>query len=222
MIRTHPLPTKDEEPEQEVRDKALLDFSGQIARLFGDLVCITKQCDDKIYLRAALVKGSKCVAAFVARLYPQLAAAFGRNVDPMVLIFRDVQNGTRQLQHICGHSKISREKSLMAQVPRARKVLEEFVQGAKVMLLQNRASAAWWTGNLRHRDVKGKLVASQEPVPESDEGVSGSGSEYDDDEGEGEGAAKGKKRKRPALNGAAARARAAKKAKTPGKDGAAA
>ncbi|KAJ3363458.1 Fanconi anemia group D2 protein [Allomyces javanicus] len=215
LIRTHPLPTKDEEPEQKVRDKALLEFCSSIARLFGDLVCITKQCDDKIYLRAALVEGTKCVQAFVARLYPQLAAAFARNVDPMVLVFRDVQNGTRQLQHICGHSKISREKTLMAQVPRARKVLEEFVQGAKGMLLQNRASAAWWTGNLRHRDVKGKLVASQEPVPELDEDESGSGSEYDDEE-EDQGA-KGKKRKRPGLAGAAARGRAAKKAKTAGK-----
>ncbi|KNE65757.1 hypothetical protein AMAG_09735 [Allomyces macrogynus ATCC 38327] len=214
MIRTHPLPTKEEEPEQMVRDKALINFCSRIARSFGDLVCLTKQSDDKIYLRAALVEGTKCVQAFVARLYPQLAAAFARNVDPMVLIFRDVQNGTRQLQHICGHSKVSREKSLMAQVPRARKALEEFVQGAKVMLLQNRASAAWWAGNLRHRDVKGKLVASQEPVPESDEEESGSGSEYDEDEEEG---AKVKKRKRPALAEAAARARAAKKAKTAGK-----
>ncbi|KAJ3374236.1 Fanconi anemia group D2 protein [Allomyces arbusculus] len=214
MIRTHPLLTNEEEPEQMVRDKKLLEFCGRIAKLFGDLVCITKQSDDKIYLRAALVEGTKCVQAFVARLYPQLAAAFARNIDPMVLIFRDVQNGTRQLQHICGHSKISREKTLMAQVPRARKVLEEFVQGAKVMLLQNRASSAWWAGNLRHRDVKGKLVASQEPVPESDEEESGSGSEYDEDEDE---EAKGNKRKRPALTGVAARAKAAKKAKTAGK-----
>uniref|UniRef100_A0A3B3BWQ5 FA complementation group D2 n=1 Tax=Oryzias melastigma TaxID=30732 RepID=A0A3B3BWQ5_ORYME len=98
--------------------------------------------------------------------------------------FKDVQSllktfqlSTRQLHHMCGHSKIRQDTSLTNHVPALKKSLELFLYRVKVMLALNNCQEAFWMGNLKNRNLKGEEILSQRSQ-ESDE---------DEEEEEGQG-----------------------------------
>ena len=63
-------------------------------------------------------------------------------------ILREVQLGTRTLQHMCSHSKVVRDNVLVSLVPQLRKSLESLLYDVKLMLEQHNCLAAFWLGEL--------------------------------------------------------------------------
>uniref|UniRef100_A0A3B3DEN6 FA complementation group D2 n=1 Tax=Oryzias melastigma TaxID=30732 RepID=A0A3B3DEN6_ORYME len=92
-------------------------------------------------------------------------------------LLKTFQLSTRQLHHMCGHSKIRQDTSLTNHVPALKKSLELFLYRVKVMLALNNCQEAFWMGNLKNRNLKGEEILSQRSQ-ESDE---------DEEEEEGQG-----------------------------------
>jgi hypothetical protein len=98
-----------------------------------------------------------------------MGGCYATHASALVETIKRVQTGTRQTQGLCGHAKVAGTKSLLPLVPKARKVLEEFVQGARALLIGHGHQKAFWSGQLKHRDLAGNVVASQVPCSESSE-----------------------------------------------------
>ena len=90
-------------------------------------------------------------------------------------LLKDFQVSTRQLQHICSHSKLQQDVALSNHVPLLKKSLEMFVFRVKAMLAVNwdvsgptgaKMSHTFWVGNLKNRDIKGAEIVDE---PEEDE-----------------------------------------------------
>ncbi|MEQ2259207.1 Fanconi anemia group D2 protein, partial [Xenotaenia resolanae] len=90
-------------------------------------------------------------------------------------LLKTFQLSTRQLHHMCGHSKIHQDTSLTNHVPAVKKSLELFVYRVKAMLTLNNCQEAFWMGNLKNRNLKGEEILSQRSQ----------GSDDDDEEEEG-------------------------------------
>ena len=88
-------------------------------------------------------------------------------------LLKDLQMSTRQLQHICSHSKLQKDVALSNHVPLMKKSLESFVFRVKAMLAVNwnvtgpdgsKMSHKFWVGNLKNRDLKGEEIVEEEDV----------------------------------------------------------
>ncbi|KAG9461824.1 hypothetical protein GDO78_015641, partial [Eleutherodactylus coqui] len=101
-------------------------------------------------------------------------------------LLKILQLCTRQLHHMCGHSKVSvtqpqsyyvsylqsqykrfpspqihQDTGLTTHVPQLKKTLEMFVYRVKAMLVLNNCQEAFWLGNLKNRDLQGEEILSQ-------------------------------------------------------------
>ncbi|KAG9461825.1 hypothetical protein GDO78_015641, partial [Eleutherodactylus coqui] len=76
-------------------------------------------------------------------------------------LLKILQLCTRQLHHMCGHSKIHQDTGLTTHVPQLKKTLEMFVYRVKAMLVLNNCQEAFWLGNLKNRDLQGEEILSQ-------------------------------------------------------------
>uniref|UniRef100_A0A8D0BLI9 FA complementation group D2 n=1 Tax=Salvator merianae TaxID=96440 RepID=A0A8D0BLI9_SALMN len=76
-------------------------------------------------------------------------------------LLKTLQLSTRQLHHMCGHSKIHQDTGLTSHVPLLKKTLELFVYRVKAMLAFNHCQEAFWVGDLKNRDLQGEEIPSQ-------------------------------------------------------------
>ena len=85
-------------------------------------------------------------------------------------VLKDFQLSTRQLQHICSHSKLQKDVALANHVPILKKSLEAFVFRVKAMITVNwneagptgaKMSHTFWVGNLKNRDLKGAEIVEE-------------------------------------------------------------
>ncbi|KAF7249877.1 hypothetical protein EYD10_04282 [Varanus komodoensis] len=76
-------------------------------------------------------------------------------------LLKTLQLSTRQLHHMCGHSKIHQDTGLISHVPLLKKSLEQFVYRVKAMLALNHCQEAFWVGVLKNRDLQGEEILSQ-------------------------------------------------------------
>uniref|UniRef100_A0A8C9LA26 FA complementation group D2 n=1 Tax=Pavo cristatus TaxID=9049 RepID=A0A8C9LA26_PAVCR len=125
-----------------------------------------------------LVKyGRLFVEAFLKLAMPLLDHSFKKHRDDVQSLLKTLQLSTRQLHHMCGHSKIHQDLSLTNHVPLLKKSLEQFVYRVKAMLAFNHCQEAFWVGILKNRDLQGEEILSQaSAAPEED---SAEGSEED-------------------------------------------
>uniref|UniRef100_A0A8D3CL66 FA complementation group D2 n=1 Tax=Scophthalmus maximus TaxID=52904 RepID=A0A8D3CL66_SCOMX len=91
-------------------------------------------------------------------------------------LLKTIQLSTRQLHHMCGHSKINQDTSLTNHVPALKKSLELFVYRVKATLTLNNCQEAFWIGNLKNRNLRGEEILSQR--------TEGSDDDEDDEEQE--------------------------------------
>ena len=96
---------------------------------------------------------------------------FKTNSSDCIGLLKDFQVSTRQLHHICSHSKLQQDVALANHVPLLKKSLETFVFRVKAMLAVNwdvsgqtgsKMSHTFWVGNLKNRDIKGAEILEQE------------------------------------------------------------
>lgn len=134
-------------------------------------------------LGAAMRSGRLFVEEFIKSCLPFLKENFAHHRKTVLRILKSQQKATRLLQVFCAHSKSIRETSLTTLVPPLRRSLELLLYRVKEMLQSLDETGAYSLGNLKHRDINGEVVSSQEQYhSESDSNMTPS--QFDEDEDE--------------------------------------
>ncbi|EMP33964.1 Fanconi anemia group D2 protein [Chelonia mydas] len=143
-------------------------------RDFHILVNLVKVFDSRPVLSICLKYGRLFVEAFLKLAMPLLDYSFKKHREDVQSLLKTLQLSTRQLHHMCGHSKIHQDLGLTNHVPLLKKSLEQFVYRVKAMLAFNHCQEAFWVGILKNRDLQ----------EEGDISGSEGGSEHNDDDEE--------------------------------------
>lgn len=128
---------------------------------FHALVKIVMVFDSRPVLIVCLKYGRLFLDSFLKLGMPLLDNSFKRHTEDVQSLLKVFQLSTRQLHHMCGHSKIHQDTSLTNHVPALKKSLELFVYRVKAMLTLNNCQEAFWIGNLKNRNLKGEEILSQ-------------------------------------------------------------
>uniref|UniRef100_A0A4W6F5S0 FA complementation group D2 n=1 Tax=Lates calcarifer TaxID=8187 RepID=A0A4W6F5S0_LATCA len=105
--------------------------------------------------------GRLFLESFLKLGMPLLDYSFKRHKEDVQNLLKTFQLSTRQLHHMCGHSKLHQDTSLTNHVPALKKSLELFVYRVKATLTLNNCQEAFWMGNLKNRNLKGEEILSQ-------------------------------------------------------------
>ncbi|XP_070758514.1 Fanconi anemia group D2 protein [Enoplosus armatus] len=159
----------------EAQSEKLLTWNLAV-RDFHILVNLVKVFDSRPVLNVCLKYGRLFLESFLKLGMPLLDNSFKRHKEDVQSLLKTFQLSTRQLHHLCGHSKIHQDTSLTNHVPALKKSLELFVYRVKAMLTLNNCQEAFWIGNLKNRNLKGEEILSQRSQ----------GSEEDDDDDDDE------------------------------------
>ncbi|KAK0131840.1 Fanconi anemia group D2 protein [Merluccius polli] len=137
-------------------------------RDFHILVNLVKVFDSRPVLNVCLKFGRLFLESFLKLGMPLLDYSFKKHKEDVQSLLKTFQLSTRQLHHMCGHSKIRQDMSLTNHVPALKKSLELFIYRVKAMLMLNNCQEAFWMGNLKNRDLKGEEILTQQ-AQESEE-----------------------------------------------------
>ncbi|KAK3841792.1 MAG: Fanconi anemia protein FANCD2 [Linnemannia gamsii] len=139
---------------------------------FQKLAAFVKSNDKREVLAVTLKHSKTFMDQFIKRVLPFMGVHFRGHQDTVARIFKNhLQAATRSLQNVCGHAKASREQTVTAMVPAIKKTMESLIFEVKLMLENNDASAAFWLGNLKHRNLAGEEISSQLPVISEDDDI---------------------------------------------------
>ncbi|KAF9927139.1 Fanconi anemia group D2 protein, partial [Mortierella alpina] len=154
-----------------------------LSTCFQKLAAFVKSNDKKEVLAVTLRHSKAFMEQFIKRVLPFLGVHFRGHQDAVARIFKNnLQAATRSLQNVCGHAKASRQEALMAMVPAIKKTMESLIFEVKLMLENNDASAAFWLGNLKHRNLAGEEISSELPQISEDETEQHPTDEEEDDD----------------------------------------
>ncbi|XP_044512777.1 Fanconi anemia group D2 protein [Gracilinanus agilis] len=145
----------------KVHEEKLLNWSMAV-RDFNILINLVKVFDSRPVLSVCLKYGRLFVETFLKQCMPLLDFSFRKHREDVLSLLKTFQLSTRQLHHMCGHSKIHQDMSLTNHVPLLKKTLELFVYRVKAMLILNNCQEAFWLGNLKNRDLQGEEILSQQ------------------------------------------------------------
>uniref|UniRef100_A0A3B4Y1W4 FA complementation group D2 n=1 Tax=Seriola lalandi dorsalis TaxID=1841481 RepID=A0A3B4Y1W4_SERLL len=138
-------------------------------RDFHILVNLVKVFDSRPVLNVCLKYGRLFLESFLKLGMPLLDYSFKRHKEDVQSLLKTFQLSTRQLHHMCGHSKIQQDTSLTNHVPALKKSLELFLYRVKAMLMLNNCQEAFWMGNLKNRNLKGEEILSQRSSDDEEE-----------------------------------------------------
>ncbi|XP_030061304.1 Fanconi anemia group D2 protein isoform X2 [Microcaecilia unicolor] len=144
----------------EVQTEQLLLWNLAV-RDFHILVNLVKVFDSRPVLSICLKYGRLFMETFLKMGMPLLDCCFKKHWEDVQSLLKTLQLSTRQLHHMCGHSKINQDMGLTTHVPLLKKTLELFVYRVKAMLTLNNCQEAFWLGNLKNRDLQGEEILSQ-------------------------------------------------------------
>ncbi|KAM7422523.1 hypothetical protein PAMA_010526 [Pampus argenteus] len=144
----------------EIQSEKLLTWNLAV-RDFHILVNLVKVFDSRLVLNVCLKYGRLFLESFLKLGMPLLDYSFKRHKEDVQSLLKTFQLSTRQLHHMCGHSKIRQDTSLTNHVPALKKSLELFIYRVKAMLTLNNCQEAFWMGNLKNRNLKGEEILSQ-------------------------------------------------------------
>ncbi|KAM5148348.1 Fanconi anemia group D2 protein [Mantella aurantiaca] len=154
------IPVGKKSDSLQVQAEHLLQWSLAV-RNFHILVNLIKVFDTRPMLSICLKYGRLFVETFLKAGMPLLDCSFKKHKDDVQNLLKILQLCTRQLHHMCGHSKIHQDAGLTTHVPLLKKTLEMFVYRVKAMLILNNCQEAFWLGNLKNRDLQGEEILSQ-------------------------------------------------------------
>lgn len=126
------------------------------------LMAVVKLYEKRANLVCFLKKSLGILKLFLNQGIPILEIMLKAQPDEVVDIFKTMQSTTRFLHHLCCHSKLTKDTSLIAYVPQFRLTLETLVYRVKAALVANNCSDAFWMGNLRNRDLHGEDILTQD------------------------------------------------------------
>ncbi|KYO27801.1 Fanconi anemia group D2 protein [Alligator mississippiensis] len=164
------IPAGKSSDSSEVQLEKLLCWNVAV-RDFHILVNLVRVFDSRPVLSNCLKYGRLFVEAFLKLAMPLLDHSFKKHKEDVQSLLKSLQLSTRQLHHICGHSKIHQDVGLTNHVPLLKKTLEQFVYRVKAMLAFNHCQEAFWVGILKNRDLQGEEILSQSSEVSDQEGV---------------------------------------------------
>ncbi|KFQ43168.1 Fanconi anemia group D2 protein, partial [Nestor notabilis] len=147
------IPAGKPSDSSEVQLEKLLRWNIAV-RNFHILINLVKIFDSRPVLGVCLKYGRLFVEAFLKLAMPLLDYSFKKHRDDVQSLLKTLQLSTRQLHHMCGHSKIHQDIGLTNHVPLLKKSLEQFVYRVKAMLAFNHCQEAFWMGVLKNRDLQ--------------------------------------------------------------------
>uniref|UniRef100_A0A8C3KYE7 FA complementation group D2 n=1 Tax=Calidris pygmaea TaxID=425635 RepID=A0A8C3KYE7_9CHAR len=151
------IPAGKPSDSSEVQLEKLLRWNIAV-RNFHILVNLVKVFDSRPVLSICLKYGRLFVEAFLKLAMPLLDYSFKKHRDDVQSLLKTLQLSTRQLHHMCGHSKIRQDIGLTNHVPLLKKSLEQFVYRVKAMLAFNHCQEAFWVGILKNRDLQVRIT----------------------------------------------------------------
>ncbi|XP_073707909.1 Fanconi anemia group D2 protein [Garra rufa] len=154
------IPPSKQTDNQEVQSEKLLTWNLAV-RDFHILINLVKMFNNRPVLTVCLKYGRLFLESFLKLGMPLLDYSFKKHKEDVQSLLKTFQLSTRQLHHMCGHSKIRQDTGLTNHVPALKKSLEQFVYRVKAMLTLNHCQEAFWLGNLKNRDLKGEEILSQ-------------------------------------------------------------
>ncbi|XP_061910230.1 Fanconi anemia group D2 protein isoform X4 [Entelurus aequoreus] len=154
------IPIGKSSDSSEAQSEKLLTWNLAV-RDFHILVNLVKVFDSRSVVNVCLKYGRLFLESFLKLGMPLLDFSFKRHKEDVQNLLKTFQLSTRQLHHMCGHSKIRQDTSLTNHVPAVKKSLELFVYRVKAMLTLNNCQEAFWIGNLKNRNLKGEEILSQ-------------------------------------------------------------
>ncbi|KAI1234423.1 hypothetical protein IHE44_0003473, partial [Lamprotornis superbus] len=152
------IPAGKPSDSSEVQLEKLLRWNITV-RNFHILINLVKVFDSRPVLNICLKFGRLFVEAFLKLAMPLLDHSFKKHTDDVQSLLKTLQLSTRQLHHMCGHSKIHQDIGLTNHVPLLKKSLEQFVYRVKAMLAFNHCQEAFWVGILKNRDLQVRITA---------------------------------------------------------------
>uniref|UniRef100_UPI003AAD53E2 Fanconi anemia group D2 protein n=1 Tax=Centroberyx gerrardi TaxID=166262 RepID=UPI003AAD53E2 len=154
------IPAGRNSDSTEAQSEKLLTWNLAV-RDFHILVNLVKVFDARPVLNVCLKYGRLFIESFLKLGMPLLDYSFKKHKEDVQSLLKTFQLSTRQLHHMCGHSKIRQDTNLTNHVPALKKSLEQFIYRVKIMLTLNNCQEAFWMGNLKNRDLKGEEILSQ-------------------------------------------------------------
>ncbi|XP_048344483.1 Fanconi anemia group D2 protein [Sphaerodactylus townsendi] len=154
------IPAGRSSDSSEVQLEKLLHWNMAV-RDFHILVNLVKVFDSRPVLSVCLKYGRLFMEIFLKLGMPLLDCSFKRHREDVQSLLKTLQLSTRQLHHMCGHSKIRQDTGLTSHIPLLKKSLEQFVYRVKAMLALNHCQEAFWVGILKNRDLQGEEILSQ-------------------------------------------------------------
>lgn len=118
---------------------------------------------------ACIRHGHAFLEVFLKQALPLFTKNFHEKSQPIMSLLKTLQQVTRVMNHLCGHSKYEKDRNLLRFVPKLRRTLEAFVCQVKVLMTSNRCSEAMWMGNLKNRNLQGQEILSQSTTVDEEE-----------------------------------------------------
>lgn len=165
-IRKIPAGTTSDTTETQAKKLLMWNLA---VRDFHILVNLVKVFDSRPVLNVCLKYGRLFLESFLKLGMPLLDYSFKKQKEDVQSLLKTFQLSTRQLHHMCGHSKIQQDTSLTNHVPALKKSLELFIYRVKAMLMLHNCQEAFWMGNLKNRNLKGEEILSQRSQEADDE-----------------------------------------------------
>jgi len=132
--------------------------------IFENLVLLSKKGEGNSQLIFVAIKSGCVFIQTFGKYVSWLSDHFKNYKEGCMKIFKSVQNGTRQIQILCAHTKaeLGAKKSLVSQIPKVKKVLEKLIFDVKILITNNGyVDDAFEIGNLKHKNLHGEYISSQ-------------------------------------------------------------
>ncbi|GFY79169.1 fanconi anemia group D2 protein [Trichonephila inaurata madagascariensis] len=138
-------------------------------KVFQVFTNLLKHFGSRSHIGACLKSSREILQTFLRYGMPLMDKLFVERKEEVICLMKILQVSTRYLQHVCCHSKVLKDVTLINHVPPLKKSLEVFVFRVKMMLAVNKCEEAFWIGNLKNRDLKGEEILSQAMQEENED-----------------------------------------------------
>ncbi|GMY31923.1 Fanconi anemia group D2 protein homolog isoform X1 [Fagus crenata] len=148
------------------------------------VVSLVNMCrtQHKVTVHAMAVKyGGKFVDSFL-KVFDFLQAHFNTYNELILQLVRELQKATRTIQALCSEAKGLKQTVITSKIPATKRSMERFLFCVKALLHTTSSGCSFWMGNLKHKDLMGKVVSSQAYADDQDNDVEENPTEAVDDD----------------------------------------
>ncbi|CAG8586282.1 6722_t:CDS:10 [Funneliformis caledonium] len=139
-------------------EEILVQFTNMVY-CWQKLVSFIKKNHKRTILSVILRYGRGFIDLFVKKMLPFMDESFKLHRETILVIFKDFQSATRNIQTLCTHVKVVKDTMLAAMVPAVKKSLEIVIYQVKAMLQHNELPPeAFFMGALKCRDLEGNVI----------------------------------------------------------------